>query len=620
MPRMHPTRQRTDANRSEQRLFTAFEGMSGRDDWVVITGLAVGQHVAGLSGEIDVIVVAPERGILLIEAKTAEHVEYRDGEWFLAKNPAPTKNPFAQLDGARRSIRHFLKQRELLRGDEPIARLVWFTNLGRWQFDNGTPHDFTFFEWELGWSDELSDPGALVEKVLAEHCAWFGESENIDVEPASLTAAHATAVADALLSSFTATASASDRRRARLIDERVLLEDQELVLELLETNRHLYFDGPAGCGKSWLVAVAARRAARAGRRTLLTCWNLLMAQSLRDLVGESTFDIEVADLNAVMLRVCELEANPDGATDHWYRHELPELTLAALREHPERGGFDTICVDEFQDVAGVPLIMDVLRALCLGGDPERSSFVLAGDAGQQIMRATGERAEPLPAARELGAGIVHVRVRRNCRVAPRLLRAVRGQLGRQNDHSGDRMSSSTPGALEVVNVSEGRELPALLTAIKALRDEHDPEEIVVLSPFGEQSSLVGRFLAREPANKEERLLRDLLTGERAITWRSIFKHKGLDTAAVILTDVSPAAAAWADEHDLSWNDLLYVGMTRAQYRCTVLRSEGAPWRGERDAAIAAVVPPRAGVRTVGAGSSSAAAAAMARMARPTRGE
>ena len=144
--------------------------------------------------------------------------------------------------------------------------------------------------------------------------------------------------------------------------------------------------------------------------------------------------------------------------------------------------------------------------------PARARFVLAGDTGQQIMGAAGERAEPLPAARELAPGLVHVRVRRNCRVAPRLLRAVSGQLGRPLDHACDRMPDHTPGSLDVVPVAEGRELPALLTALKAHLEHFGPDEVVVLSPFGEQSSLVGRFLAREPATKEERQLRELLAG------------------------------------------------------------------------------------------------------------
>tara|TARA_R110002124_G_scaffold64556_1_gene176224 strand:- start:1750 stop:3585 length:1836 start_codon:yes stop_codon:yes gene_type:complete len=608
---MHPTRSHADANRSERQLFTAFEAIQNRDDWVVLTGLTVGQHVAGLSGEVDAIVIAPGKGILLIEVKTAEHVEYRDGQWFLAKNPNPTKSPLVQLDGARRSVRYFLKNRELLSGDEPIARLVWFANLGRWQFDNGSPQDLTFFEWELAWGEDLAKPAETVERVLAEHVSWYGATEGLEIEPKSLTAQHADEIADALLSNFTATTTPGSLRAARLIDERALLEQQEIALELLETNPHLYFDGPAGCGKSWLVAIAARRAARAGHRTLLTCWNLLMADELRTLVGSSSLDIEIADLNSVMLRVSGLDENPEGADDTWYREELPTRALASLTQHPELGGFAAICVDEFQDIAGVPLLMDVLQALAVGADIHRAHVVLAGDAGQQIMRSTDDRAEPLLAARELVPDLVHVRVRRNCRVAPRLLRAISGQLGRPLNHSGDRMPESTLGQLDKVTVAEGRELPALATALKGLLEQHPADEIVVLSPYGPHSSMVGRLLAREPETKEERWLHENLSGEAGIKSHSIFKFKGLDAAAVVLTDLSPKSAAWADEHGLSWNDLLYVGMTRAQYRCTLLRAEDTPWRGEREPQIGPVRA-RQGIRVLGA-PASGTAAAMARM-------
>jgi hypothetical protein len=138
----------------------------------------------------------------------------------------------------------------------------------------------------------------------------------------------------------------------------------------------------------------------------------------------------------------------------------------------------------------------------------------------------------------------------------------------------------------------------------------------VLSPFGPQSSLVGTLLAREPETNEERWLHEKLAGASGIAWHSIFKFKGLDVAAVVLTDLSPESAAWADSHGLSWNDLLYVGMTRAQYRCTLLRAEGTPWLGELDVtAGVARGRGRDGVRVVGGGSGEAAANAMAAMAR-----
>jgi hypothetical protein len=48
---MIPPEPGAKANRSERALFTAFEGILERSDWVVIHSLAIGRHQAGLSGE-----------------------------------------------------------------------------------------------------------------------------------------------------------------------------------------------------------------------------------------------------------------------------------------------------------------------------------------------------------------------------------------------------------------------------------------------------------------------------------------------------------------------------------------------------------------------------------------
>lgn len=69
MVRMIPPYPRDGANASERAVFEAFDGIVDRPDWVVIHSLSLAQNVSALSGEADFIVVAPGRGILLIEAK-----------------------------------------------------------------------------------------------------------------------------------------------------------------------------------------------------------------------------------------------------------------------------------------------------------------------------------------------------------------------------------------------------------------------------------------------------------------------------------------------------------------------------------------------------------------------
>lgn len=114
-----------------------------------------------------------------------------------------------------------------------------------------------------------------------------------------------------------------------------LLKEQKHVLDMIERNDHIYFDGPAGTGKSYLIAQLAKRW-YSDHRTLVTCRNLLMADELRDLVGAKP-GMVVDDLNSLMLRLAGPERNPVYATRAWYTEELPALALAAVHADPSIG-------------------------------------------------------------------------------------------------------------------------------------------------------------------------------------------------------------------------------------------------------------------------------------------
>ena len=572
MVRMIPPYPREGANVSEKKIFTALEGIQGHDDWIAIHSLSVGRHASAYTGEADFIVLAPGRGILIIEAKSPNYVEYKSGDWYLDRTPQPHKDPLKQLDGVRRSIRGFLKNLDLLHGDEPIARLVWFTSLGRYQFENKTPGDLQFFEWELGWSDDLAKPARLVEKVFDEYNTWYAGVDEVTNDPAAFTSDHANAITEALVGDFTAKRTPDELRRERRGHESRLLSEQRIVLELTESNDHVYFDGPAGTGKSYLVVQSAKRFDREGRKTLVTCWNILMAEELQRFVAGST-NIEAIDLNSLMLSLCGLPANPEGAKHDWYTRELPERALAVLREKPYLGGFEAICVDEFQDIAADPRLLDVLFALAGTGGPTGTKLVFAGDSRQQIMRRADDHVDAYTIARKRVGDLVHVRVRRNCRSVPELTSGVEALIGQTLGFTGHRVARSVPGGLVPVAIADGNETSALASALRDLLKDHEADDIVILSPFAAKKSLVGRFLARTEKSQDERWLRKQLQQEGSagrIRWRSVFKFKGLDADAIVLTDLTDEAKDFVASQGLDWNDLLYVGLTRAKYRCAVL--------------------------------------------------
>jgi len=575
MVRMIPPYPREGANSSERRIFDALEGIQGCDDWIAIHSLGIGRHASAFQGEADFIVLVPGRGILVIEAKSPAFVEYKAGDWYLDRVPRPQKDPLKQLDGVRRSIRRHLNDRDLLTGDEPIARLVWFTSIGRHQFENKTPGDLQFFEWELGWRDDLSKPAWLVEKTLDEYHRWYATVDEVASNPSGFTAEHAAAVADALVSDFVAKQTPEERAHERRTTEIKLLASQEVVLELTETNDHVYFEGPAGTGKSYLITQSARRFNREGRKTLVTCWNVLMADELQQFVG-SLPNVEVADLNSLMLRLAGMPANPPDAQTEWYTQELPKRTLEVLRDKPHLGGYEAICVDEFQDIAGNIHLLEVLFALAGTGRPAGTRLVFAGDTRQQIMRRATEHVQPFAIAKSLVPDLVHVRVRRNCRTVPGLTSAVESTLGQKLGYTRHRVAKSVPGGLATIDIVNTNETGALATALRGLLRDHAPEDIVVLSPFAAKRSLVGRFLARPERSQDERWLRKQLQAEGLpgrIRWRSIFKFKGLEADAVVLTDIDDDAKDFIASQGLEWKDLLYVALTRAKYRCVVLKAE-----------------------------------------------
>lgn len=572
MVRMIPPYAREGANASERKIFDALDGIQGHDDWVAIHSLSIGRHATAFTGEADFIVLVPGRGILVIEAKAPSYVEYKAGDWYLDRVPSPHKDPLKQLDGVRRSIRRHLKNLDLLRGDEPIARLVWFTTLGRYQFENKTPGDLQFFEWELGWKEDLSKPAWLIEKTLDEYSSWYATVDEVSNDPSAFTAEHVDAIVAALVGDFTAKETEAERRQERRATETRLLAGQQIVLELTDTNDHVYFDGPAGTGKSYLITSSARRFNRDGRKTLVACWNLLMAEELQQFVGGLPH-VDVTDFNALMLRLIGIPANPPDAGHDWFTRELPERALQALREKPYLGDYEAICVDEFQDVAGNPLILDLIVEMAGTKKPDGTRLVFAGDSRQQIMRRADDYVNAYTIARERIPDLVHVRVRRNCRSAPGLLSGVEQVLGERIGYTDHRVARSTPGGLDVVPISNGRDTAALASALKTLLQHHSPEDIVILSPFAEKRSLVGRFLARGEQSADERWLRKQLQAEGMpgrVRWRSIFKFKGLDADAVIVTDLTEEAKQFVVSEGLEWKDLLYVGLTRAKYRCTVL--------------------------------------------------
>jgi hypothetical protein len=575
MTKMIPAQPRAEANKSERSVFTAFEGIPDRPDWTVIHSLQLTDNLFSLQGEADFVVFVPGRGILVIETKSPNYAVYDGGDWYLDKTPKPDKSPLSQLNKATASIHRFLENRDLYK-DVPIARLVWFTSLSRFQFINKTPGDMQFYEWELALSEDIDHPSALVEKVLDEYINHHKDRKDLTLAPENFDKAAADAAAGALISDFRLYRTADDRYIERTQTARRVLAEQMAILDVVETNEHIYFDGAAGTGKSFMLMEAARNSAKKGKRSLVACWNVMMAEEIRRELGPRQ-NIDVYDFNTLMLEICGLQGNPKNADTTWYEAVLPTRALDVLSKKPHWGDYEAIFVDEFQDIVDNTVILTLLFELSASKKPKGTQLVFAGDKNQQIMREKGNIRNPYDTAKLLIEDMVHVRLRTNCRTIPKLAEKLPGLTGLDINITKHRLPASSEGGFEIVRSNAGKEAKVLAEVLRTLIEEYRTKDIRVLSPFGVKTSLLGEMFSRESKSADERWLKKVLrdpngpSGE--IPWRSISKFKGLESDVVVITDINQRAADFAVETGKSLSEFLYVGVSRAKYRCVLIASD-----------------------------------------------
>ena len=575
MTRMIPAQPRADANKSEKSVFSAFEGIPDRPGWIVIHSLQLTDNLFSLHGEADFVVFVPGRGILVIETKSPNYAVYEGGDWYLDKTPKPGKSPLAQLDKATASIHRFLENRDLYK-DVPIARLVWFTSLSRFQFINKTPGDMQFYEWELALSEDIDNPAAIVEKVLDEYIQHHKDRQDLTLAPENFDKAASDAAAGALINDFKLYRTADDRYAERANSARRVLAEQMAILDVVETNEHIYFDGAAGTGKSFMLIEAARNSAKKGKRSLVACWNVMMAEELRRELGPRQ-NIDVYDFNTLMLEICGLQGNPKNADTTWYEAVLPARALEVLSKKPHWGDYEALFIDEFQDIVDNTVILGLLFELSASKKPKGTQLVFAGDKNQQIMRDKGTIRNPYDTAKMLIDDMVHVRLRTNCRTVPQLAEKLPGLTGLDINITKHRLPASSGGGFEIVRANAGKETKALADVLRKLTEEYRTKDIRVLSPFGVKTSLIGELFSRESKSADERWLKKILrdpngpSGE--IPWRSISKFKGLEADVVVITDINQRASDFAVETGKSLSEFLYVGVSRARYRCVLIASD-----------------------------------------------
>ncbi len=537
MARMYPRPMRPDTpSYAERKLYAEFDNQLP-DDFCVFHSVwwQVRDSKNGVrDGEADFIITHPDFGILVIEVKGGR-IRYEGpiGQWFSNENPI--KDPFKQGREAKYSLLDKLKE------------LSYWRN--RWVT---VGYATAFPDVPVKGDLRLDAPRELILDAtdMANLLSWVKQAlvylrgRRPDDSPLGTTG----------VKELTGLLSPSWDLQPLLSTE-ILEEEQELIrlteeqfilLDSLGRHRRAAITGCAGSGKTTLAVEKSRRLAEQGFRTLLTCFNVNLAEFL---AGEEALpkSLDVINFHKLAYDLAhQAGIRHSGRRDHHYFNQtLPNHMMQAVDRLGSQ--YDAVIVDEGQDFHD-----NWWMALqYLLQDPDQGIFYVFFDDNQNIYQT----------AQNIPLELTPFSLTRNCRNTQHIHRAVMSLY--QSDQA-PLVQGPVGRPVQVHAYNDRGSLKRALRQVlhQLTAEENVPsEDIVVLTPKGRQRSdlwhlgMVGNFMLTDQWS----------AGSGEIFCSTVHAFKGLESPIVILTEIEPSVARDLDS-------ILYVGCSRACHHLIVLTS------------------------------------------------
>ena len=306
-------------------------------------------------GETDFVVLHPRHGLLILEVKGGSSIRHDGHEWFRdsARGPRKFRDPFDQARNNMHALTEIVEERS--------GGL-----LSKQDFVRGYAVVFPHVDYE-GKPPPSADHAIIISRrhlasldreILIAFKAWGRRPRELRAEQ------YRTLLNDCLMPKFRIIRRIGpdiEEASEKLLE---LTQQQAQVFEGLYAQDRVLVEGVAGSGKTFLALQRALTFARAGKRTLLVCYNSALAGWLRRHVNEdpTTQDcrshLTVQNFHALAKGLAEAAglgftpARGGPRNSHFWDEEVPELLEQAVVERDLRGKdvkYDALVVDEAQD-------------------------------------------------------------------------------------------------------------------------------------------------------------------------------------------------------------------------------------------------------------------------------
>ena len=569
------------ANEGERRTFAAFRKELEPKGWTIAHNLYVTDRARkGTSvREIDILLIHPLKGLIVVEVKGGELERRADGRWTQnGKVMSEHKQPDKQVHQTLLRLKSALNDHEYwnslnrkpLRGVMIAMPDCDVTPAAKYQLDQG----FTFSPDMFIDRMALNRDGGVLAAVdtFCDHRA-SGPAESPD------RLGFVQKILDILSPEFGfSTSFIGDLE----VDQARLKEDEDLhrdwVLNLAGFQ-YLHFEAGAGAGKSVVARLRALALAGQGSRLLLVCSTSSLATTFVRDVQDKYPDLVLANTIHEALKIlitplsieerAKFGMSPDGSISlddvTNLKHRIPEIAQLVTRR------FDAVVADEAQDI-GFETVNNLKLLL---ERPEQNPIWTFGDEYQQFYGTRGATAAV--------DGADFITMRQNHRNSEPIFYLAEG-LRSDGVRRFSRKRGVSAREVEYVEYdgTKGDQRVVLRETLARLhRQTIPPHHIAVLSASGTEDNELfsNRQIAKYSLGNPHLDLRGIRIpkpiGElpprdrEQVIFDSAKRFKGLEAGAVILVDVPDPGEPGSEERRV-----LYAGVTRATtYLCIIATSE-----------------------------------------------
>ena len=507
--------------------------------------------------EADFIVLAPERGLMVLEVKGSAGYESSGGIWYRIKRDGTreaTGNPFEQAMSTKHKLVEWLAKKAcgVAKNDFPgiFGHLVVYP-FGKFTNAVGPTAEPAVM---LNYTDMK-----LIHDRLENAFAVWGMPLRARMFTSEVMQKVERCITDDI--KLVPILSAQVQQDNRIIE--ALTQTQFAAFRGVMGNRRVHVHGGAGSGKTLLAFWAATALAAKGERVLFVCFNRVLASWLARRPDSQT--ITVMSFHALAhetISKASIPFTPPDETDvdareEFFANEAPALFAQAidlLDEH-QLPRYDAVIIDEGQDFH--PDWWFPIQLLLK--DPDQGRLCIFSDPAQAGVYG-----------REVGypAPMTQYQLQENCRNSQRIAQYCGNVLRRKLDCYPTSPTGVFPLILNTLTDATQRAQLVRRTVSELFQQGFNASQIAILSPYRRTSRHSALSYIPEINMKPLRGgAEDLAawSAEKIIWASSIAAFKGLEAECVIITDVPSTT----ENAHFTLSDA-YVAGSRAKYHLIIV--------------------------------------------------